>query len=153
MDRDGKVVIPAGFRVVGQFSEGLAYAESAGAGGYIDKTGEFVIPAQFAIGGEFRKGLAAINMPGFGYFIDRTGKIPAQFVPAKFKVDAVGTFSEGLAAIQQDGRWGYVDLFGRIVITPQWHEVEEFRDGIARVKGPDGYINTRGKYIWKAKGP
>ena len=43
----GEVVIPLKFQYAGQFSEGLAYAESGGKWGYIDTKGSWVITPRY----------------------------------------------------------------------------------------------------------
>ena len=117
IDKTGKVVIPAEYGTIGEFSEGLADAEKDGKFGFIDKTGKAVIPFQYPWTeygrplGEFHEGLAAVlTDEGLGY-IDKTG---AEVIP--FQYDYGLSFSEGLAAMQEDGKWGYIDKTGKLVI-------------------------------------
>lgn len=48
----------------------------------------------------------------------------------------VKLFSEGLAGAQDDktGKWGYIDIHGKWVITPQFEDADAFQDGLATVK-------------------
>ena len=97
MDRTGKVIVPAEFANVDNFSEGLARVSTVSEGtGFIDRQGKWAIPPQFDLAESFSEGLAKIkdrNTPRFG-FIDKTGKIviPCQFQTASY-------FREGLALV------------------------------------------------------
>lgn len=143
IDKTGKVVIPAEYDTIGEFSEGLADAEKDGKWGFIDKTGKAVIPFQYSWAeylwpdgssstfrpfGEFHEGLATVLKDGkFGY-IDKTGKevIPRQYQTAM-------SFSEGLAAVEKDGKWGFIDKTGKEVIPFQYNEISSFSEGLAAV--------------------
>ena len=52
-----------------------------------------------------------------------------------------------------DSLWGYKDEFGNVIIKPQFIDVYEFKEGLARVrtsKGQDGnfgYINIKGEMV------
>ena len=47
------------------------------------------------------------------------------------------------------GRWGFIDKTGKMVINPQFDEVESFSGGRARVKNETriGYIDVTGNYV------
>ncbi len=143
IDKTGKVVIPAEYDSVGEFSEGLAAVEKDGKFGVIDKTGKTVIPFQYSWAEylqpdgssstfkpleAFHEGLATVLQDGkFGY-IDKTGKevIPRQYHTAV-------SFSEGLAAVEKDGKWGFIDKTGKEVIPFQYDKVSSFSEGLAAV--------------------
>ena len=70
----------------------------------------------------------------------------------KFKPNKsdVNVFSRGLVAVSSDGGWGYVDINGKMAITPQFEKAYAFSDnGLALVKldGYYGFINTKGRYV------
>lgn len=79
----GKIVIPAKFEKVHDFSEDLAAVkmpqggENAGKWGFIDKTGKFVIPARYANEPmDFSEGIAALQKTNENWvYIDRTGTV------------------------------------------------------------------------------
>ena len=141
-DESGKIVIPAQFDEVRNFSEGLAPVKQNGKWGYIDKTGEIVIPAQFDYIGNFSEGLASVKQNGKWGFIDKTGKM---VIPAQFD-DALG-FSEGLASVEQIGEYGYIDKTGKMVIPAQFDYALYFSEGLAMVdqNGYEFYIDKQGR--------
>ena len=154
IDKTGKVVIPAEYGTIGEFSEGLADAEKDGKFGFIDKTGKAVIPFQYPWTeygrplGEFHEGLAAVlTDEGLGY-IDKTG---AKVIP--FQYDYGLSFSEGLAAVQKDGKWGFIDKTGAEVIPFQYDDVFSFSEGLAAMQedGKWGYIDKTGKLVIPCK--
>ena len=57
------------------------------------------------------------------------------------------------------GRWGYIDTTGKLVVNPQFDDVDDFDGALARVtigqgsgtgaNAPKiGYIDKTGKYVW-----
>lgn len=50
---------------------------------------------------------------------------------------------------QKKSKWGYVNHSGEWVIKPKFHEVSEFKEGLAcvRIKNKWGYINKSGKKL------
>ena len=150
IDKTGKVVIPAEYGTIGEFSEGLADAEKDGKFGFIDKTGKAVIPFQYPWTeygrplGEFHEGLAAVlTDEGLGY-IDKTG---AEVIP--FQYDYGLSFSEGLAAVQKDGKWGFIDKTGAEIIPFQYGRASSFSEDLAAVEkdGKWGFIDKTGAEV------
>jgi hypothetical protein len=154
INANGKIVVKPRYRIVNNFSEGLAVADLKRKMtilddyGYIDFKGKIIIPARFAYANDFSEGLAAVAEPSedlkiavrnktissidnikFGY-IDWTGKyvIPQRFYGAR-------SFSEGLAAVTTttgpNTKWGYIDKQAKIVIPERFAEANEFHDGRA----------------------
>jgi hypothetical protein len=58
-----------------------------------------------------------------------------------------------LFLVKKEGRWGYIDREGKIAITPQFDEAQDFSEGLAAVglgygeRSKWGYINTAGKMV------
>jgi hypothetical protein len=55
-----------------------------------------------------------------------------------------------LIPVKSNDKWGYINKKGEYVINPQFKEADFFRDGLAKVTGPDGkvgFIDEKGKYI------
>lgn len=130
--------------------------------GYIDRSGNVVVKPQFFFSHaqDFSEGLAAVGDGEQWGYIDRRGEwvIPLRFREAK-------SFSEGLAAVAVDGtnedgdrcnRWGYIDASGEFVLPPRYDSADPFSEGCAWVSasdGPDGYIDTRGEWVWRKDPP
>ena len=140
IDRSGRIVIPARFTEVGDFSEGLAFvaASERQRYGYINKEGQLVIPYRFKYASDFHEGLALVILMNIRYaFIDRTGKIVLQ----SRTWQGVDRFSEGLAAVwvsvrnnrlyrgYEELKYGFIDRTGKFVIPPQFDRVERFSEG------------------------
>ncbi|MBP1673035.1 MAG: hypothetical protein H6Q25_850 [Bacteroidetes bacterium] len=54
-----------------------------------------------------------------------------------------------LIPVKSDEKWGYINKKGEYVINPQFKDADFFRDGLAKVTGPDGkvgFIDEKGKY-------
>lgn len=95
MDKNGKKVIPAQYRKVYAFSDGLAAVlpdnstvqtafgeviKNGSGWGYIDKTGKMVIKPQFGDVEKFTDGLARVTKNGEECFINKKGKVVIRFV-------------------------------------------------------------------------
>ena len=67
-------------------------------------------------------------------------------------------FSEGLAAVFLDGKGGYIDSKGEFVIAPEYIEVYDFSEGLAKVCiGPReemgcGFVDKTGKLVIEPQG-
>ncbi len=135
--------------------------------GYADRsTGELVIPCLYGGVGDpaqFHEGVAAVaieheddsNIAGWPFLISEQGNhIP---LPDGIHADANARASEGLITItDEQDRYGFADLTGRVVITPQFDAAEHFSEGLACVRltggqrltdGEHGYIDRTGKVI------
>lgn len=61
---------------------------------------------------------------------------------------------DGLWIVRVGDKSGFQDAFHRIVIPAQWTSVTPFEDGVAQVRigwtpHINGWINTKGEYLWK----
>lgn len=75
IDYTGKVVIPAQFHEIDDFTFGLALAREDGLYGFIDTTGVFVIEPKFEDAGKFWGEVAEVVLQGKNAFIDHGGNI------------------------------------------------------------------------------
>ncbi|RPI79037.1 MAG: WG repeat-containing protein [Desulfobacteraceae bacterium] len=163
IDTTGQIVIPCKYLLARDFSEGLAavfFRDEWGNGrvGYIDKKGELIYQADFKVDkfifgwadseqvpalSDFHNGRALIMHEGYGpVFIDTKGKVA---INNKKIIKARG-FSDGLAVAgiyivqklpgytRSETFYGYIDIRGNFVITPQFLEAHDFSDGVALVK-------------------
>jgi hypothetical protein len=180
IDSTGKERIPpqfggyaCSFRMLPQFSEGLARVEHGKRLGYIDRTGKLVFalspqsvdPKQvlFTDGRAFHEGIAvaetfpsAMRTPQKLVWIDRSGNV----IFAKDADHLATEFHEGLLRLSEGNNWGYVDHAFEWVIPPRFQMAEDFSEGLALVRiradtNPDwtyAYIDRKGKIVFKAEG-
>lgn len=171
MDSKGTVAIPAKFRRIADFKEGLAAAaegtfHTQGVGdhelwGYIDSTGAWVISPSFFEAGPFNNGLATVRdtVTGKAGVINKKG---AFIVPPQY--DLICSFSEGVALVgvgEDKLLFGILNNKGEITLDPQlhlneryWHDKDlKFSDGLlpAMMGGKWGYVNKKGIFVIPAK--
>lgn len=155
IDTSGKII--ALFPQMGNdgFSEGLARIELNGESFFIDKTGKPKLKLKndsltyFSFSdGMAQAFVAGSNSDNRNGFIDTTGKL---VIPLSFS--SVYDFKEGLAAFRVESLWGFINKKGKVVIKPQFDEVEfeGFKKGLckARIDHQWGYINQKGEFVWK----
>ena len=158
IDETGKIAIPARFRLIGEFSEGLAWFREEEVVGFMDQLGKpvFKLPESFSIG--FRGGLAAVRtQEGWG-FIDKRGR----FISTK-RYESVENFSEGLAAVAEKigtkAKYGFINETGEVVIPLRFDprlgphsqpmNLGRFTEGLAaaRIGNVYGYIDYKGNVV------
>jgi hypothetical protein len=162
IDRSGKLVIPAEYASLGDFSDGLAWVSlprSDGSSfgskftGFIDLDGNFVIPPdrQF-VGGRFSCGRAAVSFQQVDHtwstaLMDRSGEI----IIACGVYDSISTFEDGVARVVKDGKVGCIDPSGRVIVPVEFDHLWMFGKGEPRTVGSkDGmsfFIDTQGHYV------
>ncbi len=143
IDWTGKVVIPAEYEGVSDFSEGFAAVYKNNKWGYIDKTGKEVVPFSYEAAQSFSEGLAAVMKNGKIGFVDADGK---EVIPCAYSNSAEG-FSQGLAAVEKGGKWGFIDKTGEVVIDFTYDGAYSFSEGLAAVEknGKMGFIDKTGQ--------
>ena len=148
IDEKGKVAIEAKFHSVGFFKNGLAWAKTDDALGYINPKGEWVIEPRFDVGKEFdlQSGLARVKKGDKWGYTNRSGEIT--YVN---DTENWGDFSEGLAEGKKGGKRGFFNGKGKWVIEPQFESVRDFKNGFAAAKMNDlwGMIDKEGKWVIK----
>ncbi|RKD25919.1 hypothetical protein BEP19_03035 [Ammoniphilus oxalaticus] len=151
------------------FQEGLAPTLKDGKVGFIDAKGTWVIEPNFDYALPFSDGLATVydaveNKWGF---INKQGQymIPPSFSPLMTMHSGLGaniaSFHAGIAYVGD----GFIDKQGQYVIQGDFISSTNFRNGFAKViklkynadgnvtDGIEGYINTRGEFIWSKPVP
>jgi hypothetical protein len=71
--------------------------------------------------------------------------------------DFQGPFCNGLAKVKKNNKWGFIDSTGNVIVQPKYTQVENFNDGLARVRmgssggkvGGWGLVDTKGNEIVK----
>ena len=145
INEKGEIVIDLQYVVAGDYSEGLAYAQTEDKSGYIDKKGAFVFQTKSDKPYKFSEGLAVNNVDDGEYgYISKKGSIE---IP--FQFDAANGFKEGLACVKTGGKYGYINKKGNYVINPQYDFADTFSEGLAtaRIGRKFGYINPKGKTV------
>ena len=105
----------------------------------IDKNGQKVFDVEYNASDTcFQEGLASCYDAGV---IDMNGDL---VIEGKSSPQWMG-FSEGLAPTEE----GYIDHSGKVVITGDWEECSEFKDGLAQVckDGKWGFIDHSGHIV------
>ncbi len=154
MDTSGQFVVQPTFKVMANFSEGLAAAGNDGGIGYVDKSGKWVIEPKFLLAGNFIEGLANVMMENDKHgFIDKSGN---WVIEPKFNYNYSPNFSEGLVRVQTQGnrsKIGFMDKHGKMVIAPAFFEINDFHEGLAAFQEDNrwGYIDSTGKVVIKPK--
>ena len=158
IDKEGKVQLELDFsnRKIhsDRFHEGLlAVGEVVGEEeqwGFVDKTGKWVIPPQFGDAEDFENGRALVRMEKNGKtyaegYIDKRGK---WIGASPFRT--IRKMSEGLMAVKKNELYGFVDETLDWAIKPQFADVGDFSNNLAKAKkeakGLYGFINKRGKW-------
>jgi len=166
IDTSGKVVVPPKYDMVWGFHNGLArvrrdiedgtYLSVEGEQakyryqyGFIDHNGNEVIALQFEEATYFSEGFAMAVPSNFDKYgiIDKRG----QFVHEP-EYDDAEEFHDGLAKACIKQKCGFVDTNGNWIVPPTLTSATNFSHGLASVswrEGEYGYINTKGKIVWK----
>lgn len=145
IDVDGRIILKAGMRFAGEFSEGLAVVQVAGRYGYIDKNGSMIVNPQYDNARDFSEGLAAVEIAGKYGYIDKSGALVV-----KPQYQHASEFVDGLAAVTLDLKTGYIDRSGRWTIRPQFDTAATFSEGLALVGFIDPAKGFRAGYIDKS---
>jgi WG containing repeat len=115
--------------------------------GYIDNEGKVLIKPQFRTAGDFFEERAIVNGDGFGY-IKPDGSWAAKLPEG---TTAAQRFSGGGGWFKQDGKYGCVDESGKVIITPQYDDVNQVSEGVVRAMTR---VTEEGKEneVWKSVG-
>lgn len=151
IDKNGRMTVQPKYRLVHDYSEGLAVVYDKSRWGVIDKEGQEVIPPIYAQMGDFKEGKAWVALKkGYKGYVNKEGKLLF-----KGKYSRVTNFSKGRAGfyIRKKG-WGLIDEQGNIIMRPKRKikKIEPFNEhGLAKVRVGDKYrlIDRAGKFVGK----
>ncbi len=67
----------------------------------------------------------------------------------EIRYEQIRPYSDGLSAFKQNDQWGYIDVNGKVVISPSYNDCKDFSNGVAAVNvdGKWGYIDATGRII------
>ncbi|MGB3454648.1 MAG: WG repeat-containing protein [Moheibacter sp.] len=94
INRNGELVIPYKYDIVGEFNEGLIPVKINNLWGFINEEDKLIIPAKYEKVTEFHDGLAGFYENGKWGFINKNDIV---IIPAQYT--GISIFSEGLCAV------------------------------------------------------
>lgn len=154
IDTKGKEQVPVIYEedyITDEFTGGVAIVTKNGLSGLVDKTGKMLVPCEYKRISSFSEGIAEVqNNAGKVGFIDTKGKAIA---PLQFSILALlGGVKcvNGMIPVRNEaGKNGYIDKTGKQVVPFNYEEINNFSDGLGRVKtrynGRVSYVNTKGE--------
>ncbi|MES2703779.1 MAG: WG repeat-containing protein [Bacteroidota bacterium] len=153
IDRSGKVAIAPQFVEASCFYEGIALVatgnDSNRTWGYIGTNGKYIAEPKYTEATTFSEGTALVVAEGSApAAIDKEGKVVFTLPDA----EQVDNYCEGYAAYsvigEQGERWGFVNMWGKQKIAPQYAMVGGFAENLCSVmndEGKWGFIDKDGK--------
>lgn len=150
MDSTGKEIITPKYKVAGNFSEGMAYADVPGEKmGYIDKDGKNLIQGKYDAATNFNEGFASVMQDEDWAVINTKGEMVVEPKFANWL-----TFHNGLAKFKLErglfSTYGFIDTKGDTVIYPKFEKLSDFSDGLCMASTDGfkyGYIDTKGEWV------
>lgn len=139
IDTTGKLVIPAKYVQLGDFSDGVASVSlprSDGSiigpkrSGLLDKDGNFVIPPKLGFSAQrVTQGLYVINRQGKdGKWNASVMDLQGNIIVAEGLYSSIGDFAGGLSRVVKDGKKGCIDTRGKVVIPIEFESLEDFEE-------------------------
>lgn len=150
LDKLGEVVIHSGFPYGSEFHEGIAMAWDDSSK-YFDTSGKTIRAFNEMNANDFSEGFAIVAESGVNFFIDKTRK---QKITLSRQDLTYFNFSSGLAQAfiaGSDHKAGFIDTSGKLVIPIQFHDIRDFKEGLAAYRDANswGFIDKKGKVAIK----
>ncbi len=134
------------YKLLSDFSEGLAWAEKDSDRYFINHSGDLLFRADYDLVHPFSDSVAWVRSKNRFFLIDRNGSIRCES-PGAWMND----FREGysVAGDKNSQKCGFIDKSGQFVIEPVYDHGKDFDGGIARVSqnGKWSCIDSGGKVI------
>lgn len=132
MDSNGKILTAKTYHIIDRFSDGKARVCLDKKCGFIDTTGKEIIPLSDQFNTNLTQGTN-----------DFSNGVSSNLNPDKPK------FGNNLLPIKQGDLMGYSNAQGQIVIEPKFSHAENFYNGYATIRTPEGIgvIDTKGNLI------
>ncbi len=150
LSQTGRILVPAIYDRIGDWSDTLALASNKGKYGFIDFKGDTIIDFKYSYStkayskskfeGQYVKVYQGANVG----IIDTTGE---KIFPAIF--EDIGHFDDVLVPVKKRGMWGYADLDVNLAIPYRYDQAGSFVDSSAVIvlNGKFGTINRNGKAV------
>ena len=150
IDKSGKVVIHSHFPYGSDFHEGIAVVWDDSSK-YFDTTGKTIRAFNEMNANNFSEGLAIVQENGSNFYIDKSGK---KKINLERQDLTYFDFSDGLAQsviAGSDHKAGFIDTLGKLVIPIQYHDIRDFKEGLAAFRDTNswGFIDKKGKVAIK----
>lgn len=148
IDKTGNFVIPAKYdNAFSYFIDDITAASTNKLWGFIDKKGNWVIEPRYQRVIDITDHLLIVLDRGKYQVLDRASKS----VIAVF--DEIDDFRGNLTPVRVSNKWGFINLYGNLVIDPQFDSAGSFSEGLAFIKKGDKkfYINESGQTILELK--
>ena len=158
INKTGKIIFKINHKVFIStgFSEGVAvvvfsFGHETCDYGYISKNRKLVSRSDYFYAGDFHNGFAIIKDREGWATINKSFQVVSRI---HREPESDEGFLDGLRKVIVGNKYGYSDVYGRIVIKPQFNQAEGFFDGLAAVQienneGKWGYIDKKGHIIIK----
>lgn len=152
LNKKGEILINTHFPSgSGRFYEGIAVVWSGDSSKYIDTTGKTVRFFKEMNANRFSEGLAIVQENGNNFYIDKSGN---KKINLERQDLTYFDFSDGMAQAVIAGsnhKAGFIDTSGKLVIPIQYHDIRDFKEGLAafRVNDSWGFIDKTGKVVIK----
>jgi len=147
INRLGKWIVNPVYQDVGEFSEGLFYAENeSGYYGYLDENGNVAIDFLFENATDFKNGLAIVQKDGkYGIINTRAGLV------SDFEYDWIEPFrtDRNPSRFKRGELFGLIDQVGTVVVDSAYSHIGDYAEGLALAANNKtyGYISTTGDTI------
>ncbi len=147
---DGTEAIPATYKSVGYFHNGIAWARNKeGKIGFINKKGNWVLEPIYDAAKKFdnESGMARVKLKGKWGYVNKK----AEFL--KVETEKWGDFKDGLAKGKKGDFVGFYDNTGKWVIDASLQASRKFSNGYCAAKLNEmwGLINKNGEWVIEPK--
>ncbi|MFN8575629.1 MAG: WG repeat-containing protein [Candidatus Sericytochromatia bacterium] len=149
VNRQGKILNKKRYQSVNIYNTEMVIIENNYKYGFMDRNGRVIKNPIFDSLSNFVNGLASFVLNKKLGIIDKKGKI----LVYPIKADLIEEFYNGLAKVKLNGKWGFINSSGNIIIKPQYDNIFNFKDGLAKVHKIEnnvlkvGFINKKGDLV------
>jgi len=146
VDTSGRVVIPARFRVAGEFRDGMAVVEET-RWGVIDKSGRYLLKPEYLAVTPAGYGLFWVRLGNAWRLIDTTGKFIGDHYVHVYPFNR-----QGWARVRTSEGWGVMDTAGKWIVEPGYTVVDTAIGGVFLVRDTTGWGYVKdGKVVYWRK--
>lgn len=120
--------------------------------GFRDSAGTIVIGAEFRVCEGAAGEAAMFVVDGERGYIDPTGRVvmgSAKPRPPEAEVVRISKIVTDVESGERKTKWGFADATGRVVVEPQFDEIQGFTEGIGRVVKDRryGFVDSKGRIL------